>query len=71
MKTLWTITLTSKGAIEINQDETDDLVTIRADYSYVDQGSLIFANAHPQHTQVLCIFADRYWVMAEREKGKE
>ncbi len=71
MKPLWTITLTSKGAIEINENEADYIVSIRADYGYVDRGSLLFANEHSAHTQVVGIFAEGYWAMAEREKEKE
>ncbi len=70
MKPLWKVTLTSKGAIEINENEADYIV-FRADYVYVDRGSLLFANEHSVRKQVVGIFAEGYWAMAEREKEKE
>lgn len=66
MKSQWRVTLTSKGAIEIHKDEADDIVTVRADYGYVDRGSLLFANAPPSYDRALCIFAEGYWAMAEQ-----
>jgi len=65
MKT-WAVTLTPKGAIEIHKDVLDDIVTFRADYSYVDRGSLLFANVRPSRDQVVGIFAEGCWAMTER-----
>jgi len=70
MKT-WAVTLTSKGAIEINKNEADDIVSIRADFFYVNRGSLLFANGFISHNNLVGIFAEGCWAMAEREKEKE